>query len=858
MSEDSNKTQFKKKQILKIIFGIFAGIFLFLFLAIGIISIPVVQTRIIQNTTDKIFLKIGHKVSIEYINIRWFDTVILRNLDLWDTAGEKMIHIDKLFLDFKLAKLVTGTSVNFDQAIILGADVYMVNNTSNEQFNLNFFIDRIKKEFKRNSKKEKKPFVIDEVILKNGRYKIYNLNKELITTRFDQNHFTIKDINGELSSFMFRPGHISFEAKNLNFIDSATNLDIRQLTTNYIYKSNSMVFQEMTANIGKSKLNQSMVLNYLKPSSLKYFTDSVTIVASIKKSLLHSSDLGKFIPAIKPYNQYYRLNGFLQGKVSRLNAKNLTIDFGNNSRVYGFIDTYGLPNLKETFINAQITTSNVNVLDLAPYTSADNLERLKKFGRISAKGRFSGFLNDFVSNASFKTEIGDFTTDINLKINERQSRETTYQGKLITNNFNLGMLVGDTTTFQMIDLNGQIKGKGLTTEEARFDLKSNISRLGFKHYEYQNIITDATLADEFFNGTLVIEDPNLRFQADASVDLQNNRDFIQIEAQLDTAILLPLNISDKPTFIKSNLLVNITGLKLDDMVGNIDLQNTHIQYDDRYLQLDTLNLTSEKDSLGRSLTIKSPLLHMHLFGDFSYSAFFQDIISTFKEYTLAIKNDSKKINEHYLTKQTTYSDYYYLDYDINLMDFDPIINLFLPDMHISKNTSITGNYIGGPTTAFEIHLNPKRLDYGKYSFRSSIFDITSTKPADTSSIFAQISILSDRQFFQKKARTEKLNLQIDWENDWIDYECRLRQYKDDNYLKVVGNIDFLPDETRMHIDSSELYVLNKMWHINEEHLIVLTKEDYWIRNLSFQHQQQKINIDGFLSEDPQKKITGQY
>lgn len=825
-----------------------------LFLTISIVSIPAIQTQLIQKTTDKIFFKIGHRVSIDYINIRWFDTIILRDLDLWDTNDEKMIHIDKLFLDFKLAKLLTGTSINFDQAILIGADVYMVNNTSEGQFNLNYFIERIRKEFKRKSKKPGKPFIIDEVILKNGRYKIFNLNKELITTRFDQYHFTLKDINGEFNSFVLRPGHISFDSKNLSLIDSATNLHISQLSTHFVYSPSSMVFQEMSAKIGKSELNQSMVLNYLQPSSLKYFTDSVKIVASIKRSLLHSSDLGKFIPAIKSYNQYYRLNGFLQGKVSRLNAKNLTIGFGNSSRVYGFIDTYGLPNLKETFINAQITTSNVNVLDLAPYTNADNLESLKKFGRINVKGRFSGFLNDFVSNASFKTEIGDFTTDINLKVNEHQSKETTYRGKLITNNFNLGIFVGDTSTFQMVDLNGQIKGKGFSKQDAKFDLKSKISRLGFKHYEYHNIITDATLADEFFNGTLVIEDPNLRFQADASIDLQNNKDYIQIEAQLDTAILQPLNISDKPAFFKSNMLVNINGLQLDDMTGNIYLQNTQIQYEDRFLNIDTLSLTSEKDSLGRSLKIISPLLHMHLFGDFSYTAFFSDILSTFKEYTLAIQNDSKKINDYYSSKQTSYSDYYYLDYDIHLMDFDPVIKLFLPKMHVSNNTSIIGNYTGGPTTTFEIHLSPKRLDYKNYSFRNSLLDINSTKSADTSNIYAQISILSDRQFFLKKARTEKMNMQIDWENDWIDYKCNLEQYKDDNYFKIVGNIDFLPDETRMHIDSSEFYVLNKMWRFNAEHLIVLTKKNYWIRNLVLQNQQQKINIDGFLSENPQEKL----
>jgi hypothetical protein len=385
LSEDSNKAQVNKNRILKIILGIGVGIFLFLFLLIGVINIPYVQTRIIRIASEKVFLKIGHKIELDYINIRWFDTIIIRDLDLWDTAGEKMIHADKLILDFKLVKLLTGSNINFDQAILIRPDVVMLNDSPGEQFNLNFFIDRIKAEFRKKSDKPGKAFIVDDVIIKDGRYKLFRLDRKPVTNRFDQYHFTLKDINAELQSLVIKKGHTSFDAKELKCIASTTNLNIKRLTTRFIYTTESMVFQEMTADIGKSHLSQSMVFSYLQASSLKHFTDSVKIVASIKKSLLHTSDLGKFIPAIKHLNQYYRLNGFLEGKIKRLNAKNLTIGFGKSSRIFGFIDTYGLPNLEETFINAQITTSNINVLDLAPYTDEGNLRRLKKFGHISVR-----------------------------------------------------------------------------------------------------------------------------------------------------------------------------------------------------------------------------------------------------------------------------------------------------------------------------------------------------------------------------------------------------------------------------------------------------------------------------------------
>ncbi len=791
---------------------------------------------------------------MDYINIRWFDTIIIRDLDLWDTAGRKMVHIDKLILDFKLLKLITGASINFDQAILVGPDVEMYNDGPNKEFNLNFFIYKIRSEFNKNSDKKGKAFVIDEVIIKDGRYKLYRLDKKPVTTRFDQYHFTLKNLNAELGSFLIKKGLTSFDARKLQCTDSVSQLDVKQLSTHYEYTPTSMVFQELEADIGKSKLKESMVFNFKQPTSLKYFSDSVKIIASIKRSNIHSSDLGKFIPAVKSFNQFYHLNGFLEGKISRMNAKNLTIGFGKSSRIFGFIDTYGLPNLEETFINAQITTSNINVLDLAPYMSEENLQRLKKFGRMEVKGRFSGFLNDFVSNASFKTQIGEIDTDINLKVNKSDPGESTYRGKLVTKDFDLGVFLGDTVTFQVVNLNGQIKGKGFTKAKARFDLKSEISRLGYKHYDYQNIFTDATFANEFFNGTLIIEDPFLKFQADASIDLRDNKDLIQIEARLDTAILQPLNISKKPAFIKSNVTVNITGLKLDDMVGNIDLQNTAIRYEDRNFQLHKLSIISEKDSLGRSLSVQSPMVQMHIFGDFNYSDFFRDITSTFREYSMTIKNDSEVTEAYYQNKHTDYSDYYYLDYDINLIDFNPVLSLILPGLYIAENTSIIGNYTGGPLITFEIHTQPKRLDIHNFSFRNTLLDVSSSKLADSSSIYAQVQLTSKRQFFQKKARAQNLHLNIDWKEDWIDYWFNLEQYKSDNYIKISGNIDFLPDETRMHIDSSDLYMIKKMWHFNQDHLMVWKKKDYHINNLKLEYADQMVRADGYLSEDPEKKL----
>jgi hypothetical protein len=117
------------------------------------------------------------------------------------------------------------------------------------------------------------------------------------------------------------------------------------------------------------------------------------------------------------------------------------------------------------------------------------------------------------------------------------------------------------------------------------------------------------------------------------------------------------------------------GLSLDEILGEAYLSNTYFRYNEEELFLDRLNLVSEKDSLSRSFSIQSPFADLHIFGDFNYSSFFQDVQDVYQEYKLIFRNDSKEINNYYANNQKDYSDYYYLDYDLNLKDINPVVDV---------------------------------------------------------------------------------------------------------------------------------------------------------------------------------------
>src|SRR5690606_27718940 len=197
-----------------------------------------------------------------------------------------------------------------------------------------------------------------------------------------------------------------------------------------------------------------------------------------------------------------------------------------------------------TFIEGDLKNSFVHPRDVDKYVNDDIQRQVRKLGGVHLSANFIGFPYDFVANGTFNTEIGRIVSDINLKIDD-ETQKSFYSGSLATYDFNLGKIVDRPDLVQKINMRGNISGSGFKLENANFDLKATIQKLGFKGYEYKNIVTDAKMAKEFFQGELSIDDPNLRFNASGSIDLRNNINKINVAARLDTALLKPLNLSKK-------------------------------------------------------------------------------------------------------------------------------------------------------------------------------------------------------------------------------------------------------------------------------------------------------------------------
>src|SRR5690606_1280014 len=247
-----------------------------------------------------------------------------------------------------------------------------------------------------------------------------------------------------------------------------------------------------------------------------------------------------------------------------------------------------------------------------------------------------------------------------------------------------------------------IRGSGLTVTTADFKLDGNINRIGIKGYDYTNIKTNARFASEFFNGLVSIDDPNLQFGAEGSIDLRQGVNEIKVKANIDTAMFQNLKLTDRQLFLRADMNLNLKGLHLDSIVGTADIKDLHVINDGKSLSLDSIQLISHQEDQDRSIRIQSSLVDGEVNGDFLLTDLTQDLQTLVREILLNIRNDEQAITSYYEQKDREPKSYE-TDFQLMIKNLQPVTALFNLDLLVSKNTMIQGKFMSGYTSILQAY-----------------------------------------------------------------------------------------------------------------------------------------------------------
>lgn len=850
-----NRLQVIKKRIVKTIFYVLLFVFALAATITGLLQLSSVQTWIVQEVANNLSERINYPISISSVDIDWFDTVILEDVSISDKKRDSFIGAEKIAVKVDLETLLNPHLITIEHIDVYNPIVSLDWDIESNKLNINTFIKSLRESLKKKKSKKPKfiPFQILSAEIHNGYFTYSDYRKSRINAKmFDHNYFSVDSIYAHLDDFYLHRDTIEMNIHHLHGREENIDFDVKDVNTFFRYTKASLEFEHVQAKIEDSYISNTVIFRYAKPTSINYFLDSVTVTLNLDSTVIQTKDLAHFAPPVRQFHDQWTFYGDYQGKVGNFRSNNSRIYFGRKSYLKGEISFQGLPNIKETFMGIILKNSRIASSDLASYLpNKSYLREARKFGTIAFDADFAGFPLDFTAHGDFRTKLGDFYSDLRFEILKDQAMSK-YEGHLKTEEFNIGRLIDDKRV-GTVAINGSVKGQGFSIKKAKVDINATLQHIEINKYKFKNITTDAHFEHEKFNGLLDIKDTNLVFNAEGNLDLTTTPSIIDIKSELKKAQLREINLTKDSIYLSSSLDLNLKGLDIDNITGDASLKDTYIYHDGIELDLDDFNFESSLDSNNRDFHIASSLVNFDATGEFKFREVFKGLKGMIYEYGLLFRNDSTITSNYYKTKSQDSTDYH-IDFKAQLHDINPLLSIFYPNVKISPKTEIDGRVSQNNSSVVDLSSKFDYFQFDDFTFLNNTLEISAAKRTDSTEALAMCYLTSKQQNIKGIPRTKELLFDGVWHRDTINFISKINQYKRTNFAHLKGNILFKNNTIETTLKDSKVKLINKIWAIDENNQITVSKDLVHFKDLSLQNINQRITINGKVGKQEKASL----
>ncbi len=640
-----------------------------------IFSLPVVQTLLAQFATKKINDQYGTHINIERLKVSLISwNTGLEGIFIEDYKQDTLFYVNELKTSIlSINNLVQG-NLEFGDISVDKLNFKLKTYFGETNTNLEVFVDKLDDGKPRAPGTPSFRLSSSYVDIENSRFKYIdeNLNNTTILN-FDS-------LNIGAADFLILGPEVSTDIQEMSFF-SNRGLKVERLATNFKYTKQQMRFDSLKIKTPLSALDGNLVFNYNR-EDFKDFLNKVNVVAEFKESKVAFDEVNLL------YNEFGKgkevtFNANLNGVLNDLNTDDLFL-FSDDTGIRGDFNFKNLFSKQKPFsLNAEmknVTSSYYQLNALLPNLIGKSLpSSFSKLGQFTIRG------NAFITNSSvdakvnLNTAVGSSYADIVLS-DFNNIDNATYKGFISLIDFDLGDFtenknLGKTT----LDFN--VEGKGFVKEKLNTEVIGQIYSIEFNNYNYQDLRVSGIIKDQLFDGSLISNDENFKFNFKGLANVAEARNNFNFIASVDYADLKKLNIiNDSVSIFKGNVSMDITGTTLDNIVGDINFTQTSYQnVNDTYYFEDFAVTSNFGEDRERTININSP-----------------DIITGFMKGNFKVRELGKLVQNSLGSIYTNYRPFQISDgqnLSFNFKIYNKIVDVFFPEVRFDPNTFIKGNIV---------------------------------------------------------------------------------------------------------------------------------------------------------------------
>lgn len=809
-----------------------------------------VQNWAAHKATAYLSKELGTTVSVRSLYIKPFSSLVLENLYVLDQQKDTLLNTPKLTVGFSFIYRPKINFTIFGHPIFtvkpqrhIGLNVIQLDNGSfylkklkDNSTNLSFILNHFKSKDTTKSTGEPWKLDIGTVALNNFhfRYKNYQSN-EFTPQQVNFNDVDVKNLSTVLSDLDLKNHLFKANIHDLS-LNEKSGLHLKHFVANATIDTNQILLTNLFIQTNHSNFKDYFRMRFGSFSDFDDFVNRVNMDADFKDSQISSLDIGYFTNSLTHISFDLGMNGRIKGLINNLKAKNLTVTTGQATYVKGDFSLKGLPHWDKTFLELKFEQIATNKKDIdllySHFTGVKNRQVpaiIAKFGNINFKGQFTGFQNDFIAYGEFKTKLGRFNSDINLKINK--ANVPTYTGKINTFDFNLADLL-DQNILGRTTLSANVKGRGTDIKQLTEQLDAKITYFDFKGYRYNNLAVNGTFLKKKFDGKVLINDHNINLNFAGDVDLNAKLPVFNFTADVKGAKLNELHLYKDTLTIDSKIKSNFTGNNINNIEGSILLQNIKLQKAHQTALIDSIYFTANGTQEDRKVVLKSDIAEGSLKGDYdiaSLPAYFKAIA---KKYIPSLKTEIAPFETQIFS------------FNLKVKNLNAVSMMFIPQLKLTDTANIIGQFNSVEKTAV-ITGGVKSLKFNKMVFHDIILDeSTSDDMLDLNLSLRKVD-LTDSLFIKD------INISNFLKRDSLNFNIKLSDKNATNQLDLYGLVVFAKDTTaKLKLLPSDIILEHNVWKLTDQVQVKFFNGGRTqINGFGLSNGTQKVNIDGFISPD---------
>ena len=651
-------------------------------------------------------------------------------------------------------------------------------------------------------------------------------------------------LNAYISDFKLYGPEVITTIHRFSFMDHR-GLYVSNFAGKFTYTKKRIKVENLAIKTKRSSIYGNVIMNY-KVQDFLNFTDKVQFDVALDSASLASNDIRYFYDGLGK-NQHFKIKTKLKGTLNNLNLKGLRLTDTNGSRIVGNINFRNLLGNKTQKFSMdgkfdRLISSYDNLVVLLPNILGKKLPKeLKRIGKFNMVGKAKVSTTALETDFKMITDIGNGNVDLHLN-NMDFIDKASYSGNIVLENFDVGALlnrkdVGKTT------LNLDVDGVGFTEKYLNTIIKGDIQKLEYNKYTYNNIVVNGNFKLPYYKGQLSINDPNLSLTFDGLVDLSKKESRYDFHINVENADLRKLKfVNDSISYFKGNAVVELTGNSIENLQGNVYIQNAVYQNPKSTYAFDELTVNSSFDTdRVRTITINSTdVINGKIVGKFQFA-----------QLDKLVMNSVGSLYTNYKPYKVKKGQFLRFNFHV----YDKVVEMLYPEINIDSSTVVRGK-IDSDLQEFKFRFKSQKITAAKNTFDNIRINIDNKNTlynayVELDSIKTPYYKIRDFSLINVTAK-DTLFVRSEFkggEKGQDYYNLDLFHTIDKNKNNIVG------------IKKSEMKFKDYLWYLNEDsaedNQIVFDQnfKNFTIDNIILSHENQKIDLNGVIKGKDYKDLV---